>query len=166
MRDSPESNIEIRLSLPQDAQSISSALFKSFVEYKSLYTPEGFAATTPTAEQIENRLNEGPVWVALLDGNIVGTVSAVEQPESVYVRGIAVLPAARGQRIGELLMGQIESFAASRGCGRLFLSTTPFLKQAITLYEQLGFRRTDEGPHDLFGTALFTMEKWLAAATR
>ena len=104
--------------------------------------------------------------MALLDGTIVGTVSAVEQPESVYVRGMAVLPPARGQRIGELLMGQIESFAASRRCRRLSLSTTPFLNRAIALYEQLGFTRTAEGPHDLFGTPLFTLEKWLAAATR
>jgi len=164
MRDSAEPNIEIRLALAEDAQSISSALFQSFVEYKSLYTPEGFAATTPTAEQIHNRLNEGPVWVALLDGVIVGTVSAVARPESVYVRGMAVLPTARGQGIGELLMGRLESFASLRRCKRLFLSTTPFLSRAIALYEQLGFKRTDEGPHDLYGTPLFTMERRLAPA--
>jgi GNAT superfamily N-acetyltransferase len=74
---------------------------------------------------------------------------------------MAVLPAARGQRIGALLLSHIEEFAAANAHKRLFLSTTPFLTQAIRLYERFGFRRSDEGPHDLFGTLLFTMTKTL-----
>jgi len=31
----------------------------------------------------------------------------------------------------------------------------------MRLYERFGFQRTEEGPHDLFGTSLFTMEKQL-----
>ncbi len=41
----------------------------------------------------------------------------------------------------------------------MFLSTTPFLHSAIRLYERFGYRRTDDGMNDLFGTPLFTMEK-------
>jgi hypothetical protein len=61
-------------------------------------------------------------------------------------------------------MQQVESYAAEHGYGRLFLSTTPFLDGAIALYESTGFRRTNEGPHDLYGTPLFTMEKRLDVA--
>ena len=75
---------------------------------------------------------------------------------------MAVLPTARGQRIGELLLVHVEQFAVSKGFRRLFLSTTPFLDRALRLYEKFGFRRTDEGPNDLFGTPLFTMEKAIA----
>jgi hypothetical protein len=39
------------------------------------------------------------------------------------------------------------------------LSTTPFLAFAIALYERFGFRRSDAGPRELFGTPLFTMTK-------
>ena len=144
-----------------EATSISEVLLQSFIEYKSEYTPDGFAATTPTVEQIKHRLTEGPVWVALLEGTVVATVSAVAKGESVYVRGMAALPAARGHRIGELLMNSVEQFASSQKCKRLFLSTTPFLNRAIALYERLGFVCTAEGPHDLHGTPLFTMEKML-----
>ena len=154
-----KARIEIRLAMAEDAASISSVLFHSFIEYKSAYTPEGFAATTPNAAEIEKRMIEGPVWVALLDGAIVGTVSAVLQGESLYVRGMAVLPSAPGHRIGELLLSRVESFATEQKCKRLFLSTTPFLSRAIALYERLGFSRTGEGLNDLGGTPLFTMEK-------
>jgi GNAT superfamily N-acetyltransferase len=83
----------------------------------------------------------------------------VLQGESLYVRGMAALPSARGRQIGKLLVDSVQDFATARGCQRLFLSTTPFLSRAIALYERLGFVRTAEGPHDLFGTPLFTMER-------
>ena len=44
----------------------------------------------------------------------------------------------------------------------MFLSTTPFLESAIRLYEKFGFQRTSDGPLDLFGTPLFTMQKSLS----
>src|SRR5258705_1221569 len=154
--------LEIRLATMEDAASISEVLLQSFIEYKSEYTPDGFAATTPTVEQIKNRLTEGPVWIALLDGTLVATVSAVSHGDSLYVRGMAALPSARGHQIGKLLMDSVQDFAAARACKRLYLSTTPFLSRAIALYERLGFIRTGEGPNDLYGTPLFTMERTLS----
>ena len=75
---------------------------------------------------------------------------------------MAVLPTARGQGVGELLFRHVESFASAQGHKRLFLSTAPFLARAIRRYENLGFQRSSEGPHDLFGTPLFTMLKSLS----
>ena len=155
-------NIEIRLAESRDAPAIATLLADSFAEYKSLYTSEGYAATAITSEQVANRISEGPVWVALADESVAGTVSVVVRGESLYVRGMAVRPSARGQRIGERLLAQVERFAESKGIRRLFLSTTPFLDRAIRLYERQGFQRTDQGSHDLYGTPLFTMEKFLS----
>jgi ribosomal protein S18 acetylase RimI-like enzyme len=152
-------DIQIREATPGDASAIEAVLREAFVEYRASYTAEAFAATTPSGERIRSRMEEGPVWVAVLGGVIVGTVSVVARGESLYVRGMAVLPAARGRRLGEALLRQLEEFAAAQGYGRLWLSTTPFLSRAIQLYERAGFRRSDEGPHELFGTPLFTMEK-------
>src|SRR5438132_437459 len=129
------SRVEIRMAIPNDAPSIASVLYDSFIEYKSAYTEEAFAATTPTSDRIESRMNEGPVWLALRDGVIVGTVSAVPRGDALYVRSMAVLPTARGQGVGDLLLECLEMFASERGYKRLFLSTTPFLTRAIWLYE-------------------------------
>jgi GNAT superfamily N-acetyltransferase len=129
------------------------------VEFKSLYTDGGFVATALGPEKISARMSEGPVWVALQEGVMVGTVSAVLKGTSVYIRGMAVVPTARGSGAGSRLLQEVEQWAAAENSGRLFLGTTPFLDSAIRLYEKSGFRRTDDGPHDLFGTPLFTMEK-------
>ncbi len=153
---------EIRLATPQDIPAVASVLRAAFAEYEPLYTPAGFAATTPTSDQIRARFDEGPVWVALLDGAVVGTVAAVLREEvTLYVRSMAVLPAARGYDIGGALLSEVERFATEHGAKRLLLSTTPFLARAIRLYERNGFRRAEEGPRDLFGTPLFTMTREL-----
>src|SRR5882672_11843302 len=154
--------IEIRLAVPNDAEAIAVVLLESFVEFKAIYTDEGIAATTVTSQNVLDRFREGPLWVAVSGGEIIGTASAVlkdETGDSLYVRGMAVLPSARGRGVGRSLLNELDRYAVAHNCNRMFLSTTPFLDRAIRLYERFGFRRTDEGPHDLFGTPLFTMEK-------
>ena len=140
-----------------EAESIASVLYQAFAEFETLYTPAAFAATTPTSDQIQKRWSEGPVWVVAEGSHIVGTVSAVPKPEVLYIRSMAVLPSHRGQKIGYILLQAVGHFANGQGIRRMFLSTTPFLKEAIRLYEQYGFHRTDDGPHELFGTPLFSM---------
>ena len=158
--------IRIRRARPQDAADIAKLLHESFLEYKGLYTPQGFAATTPTADAVMARMKEGPVWIAFCGNDSVGSVAAVSQGDSVYMRGMCVSPRARGAGAGARLLAEVEQWAAENGCKRVFLSTTPFLHAAIRLYEQRGFTRTDGGPHDLFGTPLFTMEKAISQSSQ
>jgi GNAT superfamily N-acetyltransferase len=73
---------------------------------------------------------------------------------------MAVAPAARGCGVGRTLLSQVEEFAAANNRQHLYLSTTPFLFSAIRLYERAGFIPTSAPPYELFGTPLFTMEKW------
>lgn len=154
-------NIQIRAAAQEDIESIASVLYESFAEFEPAYTPEAFVATTPTNDQIRARWSEGPVWVAVSNSTVVGTVSAVVKNDSLYVRSMAVLPAARGQNIGLLLLKEVEAYALEHSYKGMFLSTTPFLTQAIKLYERCGFRRTSNGPYEISGTPLFTMEKIL-----
>ena len=156
-----QNEIHIRQAEPVDAATVSRVLYESFVEYKALYTSGGFAATTPTEEQVLGRMKEGgPVWLAFRDMEALGTVAAVAKEESVYMRGMAVLPTARGFGVAAQLLKTVEQWAVAQGIMRVFLTTTPFLHAAIRLYEKHGFQRLP-GPKDLFGTPLFAMEKKL-----
>ena len=153
-------SLHLRRAHAGDQIALSSVLLEAFRLYLPQYTPAGFAATTPSPSEVLRRMEEGPVWLAMIESDIVGTVSAVLRGErALYIRGMAVLPQARGQGIGNLLFELIYEYAKEHGCTKLVLSTTPFLDRAIRLYEKLGFVRTGEGPHDLHGTPLFTMEK-------
>ena len=153
--------VAVRRATPGDAAPIAALLLEAFFEFEALYMPEAFDATTLDAARITRRMEEGSVWVAVHDGEIVGTTAAVNRGDALYIRGMGVLPQQRGSGIASVLLRAAEKFAAESGCQRLLLSTTPFLHSAIRLYEQFGFRRSDEGPHDLFGTPLFSMSKEL-----
>ena len=130
----------------------------AFAAFEGLYTPVAFAATTPTLDQVTDRFQEGPIWLAEADGLVLGTVSVVLRPGELYIRSMAVHPAARGQGLGARLLKAVEEFAALQGYRRLVPTTTPFLRPAIRLYEQAGFRFTGE-QGDLFGTGLLWMAK-------
>jgi GNAT superfamily N-acetyltransferase len=154
--------MNVRSGIPEDAAAIASILYQSFAEFRPQYTPGGFAATAIGPEEVMIRLSEGPVWVALWDDSICGTVAALARGEALYVRGMAVLPRVRGKGAGEALLKQVEAFAKEHGHQTLLLTTTPFLESAIRLYERFGFYRITGGSADLFGTALFIMEKRLS----
>lgn len=155
-------SIELRFAQPDDAAAIALLLSESFAEYQPLYTPQGYSATAIPASEISKRIDEGPVWVVIEDGRIVGTAAVVARGTSLYIRGMAVHPIARGRQIGNLLLEEIEKSATAAGFARLYLSTTPSLARAIRLYERFGFYFIDEGPKELFGTPLLTMEKVLS----
>jgi GNAT superfamily N-acetyltransferase len=107
--------VEIRRARPEDAAAIANVLHEAFMVFQPLYTDGGFAATTPGGEQDLTRMREGPVWVALRKSDVLGTVAAVVKGERVYIRGMAVLPSARGSGTGAALLYQVESWAARTG---------------------------------------------------
>ena len=153
------SNLAVRRAGEYDALAIAAVLRQAFAEFEPKYTAAAFAATTPDVAMVLERLREGPVWVAVHDDQIVGTVAVVSREQECYIRGMGVLPGARARGAGRQLLAAVEAFALESGAERMFLSTTPFLHRAIQLYERNGFRRTPQGPHDLWGTPLFTMVK-------
>lgn len=152
----------LRIAEPEDAEAIASVLRGSFAEYESSYTPPAYAATVSDAQEIKRRFGEGAIWVAEIGDKIIGTVGIVPRQNSLYIRSMAILPESRGKQIGEMLLKEIEGYAAARNRRRLFLNTTPFLHRAIRLYEKFGFLVC--GADDLFGTPLVTMEKVLERA--
>ena len=155
-----DSPIRIRLATIDEAPVVASVLHDTFAEFEPLYTPGGFSATSLTTDLVLSRWEDGPVWIALNDEKVVGTVAAMPKDGGLYVRSMAVLPSARGTGVGRLLMQEVERYAIAEGYGRMFLSTTHFFAAAIHLYERCGFLRNGESA-DLHGTPLLVMEKQL-----
>jgi ribosomal protein S18 acetylase RimI-like enzyme len=155
-------DMTIRRAVAEDAWAIACLLHDCFAEFRPLYTSGGFEATAIGAEEVQVRMTEGPVWIALCEDSICGTVAAVARGGALYIRGMGVLPSFRGKGAGEDLLKQAEAFAIEHDLETLLLTTIPFLDSAIRLYERFGFCRTTDGSSDLFGTPLFTMAKRLS----
>ena len=153
--------MKVRFANRSDASAIADVILQSFLEYKASYTYAAFAATCPSSAEVEHRLLEGPLWIAVEDETVIGTVSGVPEKECLLIRSLAVLPRNRGHGTGELLLDHLEKYAYENDYTRLVLSTTPFLASAIRLYERFGFHRSSEGPSNRLGTLIFTMVKEL-----
>ncbi|WP_405777588.1 GNAT family N-acetyltransferase [Streptomyces sp. NBC_00859] len=82
-------------------------------------------------------------WVAELDGTVAGhaVLSAGERQGTCEVNRLYVSPAARGHRIGELLIGRLTVAARESGL-RPLLDVVTTNTAAVALYERLGWIRT------------------------
>ncbi len=82
----------------------------------------------------------GEVFLALLDGRVVGTVAIVPEGNGRFeLAKLAVDPAARGRGIGRALAAEAIAFAQRRAAHTIELSSNSALREAIALYRSLGF---------------------------
>jgi GNAT superfamily N-acetyltransferase len=151
--------LEIRLAQPGDEETVARLLLEAFEPFRDEYTPGGYAETTSSPDEIRERMNEGRIWLAYDRGEPVGTVTALaDEGGGVYVRSMAVTPAAWGRGVGQELLSTLEQDARVRGETRLHLYTTFVLPGAQPLYEKNGFVVTRETApeewHDMGGVEM------------
>jgi DNA-binding MarR family transcriptional regulator/GNAT superfamily N-acetyltransferase len=97
------------------------------------------------------------LWMAEQDGAIAGSIFVQPSdglPDSAQLRMLFVEPAARGQGIGGLLVGQAVSFAREGGYRRMRLWTHGNQVAARKLYAAAGFAIVETMPENNFGKQL------------
>lgn len=154
-----ERAIAVRRAAIADVHAVHEVLHAAFDPLRDQYTVAAFDATVLDPERVAARLSEGPVWVAEREAETVGTFGSRHDEGGCYLRGMGVLPAARGLGVGRLLLDEAVRYSQAVAAPRIWLYTTPFLDAAIHLYESVGFARMVEDPApDFFGTPLIGME--------
>jgi putative intracellular protease/amidase len=101
------SEVTIRPATSRDAESISRMLLETFSGYSKNYAPDAAELLTPTSEQVMVRLEEGPIWVAEIEGEIVGSVSLRTESEGLCIKSAAVRREARGRGIWLKLLSAV-----------------------------------------------------------
>lgn len=83
----------------------------------------------------------GQVYVAVDADMVVGCAALIRFADGVYeLSKMAVSPQTRGQGIGRRLLVFVIEQARAMGAQTLFLGSSTKLKDAVHLYESLGFR--------------------------
>ena len=133
-------NVSLRRGTIADSETVASLIHEAFSPLESEYTPGAFEYTTPKADQIGSRFDEGPIWIAEIDTEAVGTVSGMPDGDRFYIRSMAIKPSLQRGGIGQRLLDALETYAREQGFERLYLYTTFVLPGAKRLYEKNGFR--------------------------
>src|SRR6188474_2515041 len=116
--------LEIRLAGPDDSETIADLIYAAFAPFESQYTAGAFEYVTPNADLVRPRFDEGPMWIAELNGEPAGTVSGIPEDGRFYMRSMAVKPTAQRAGVGQKLVEAFESYAREKGFEEMFLYTT------------------------------------------
>lgn len=159
--------MRLRLATTDDSAAIADVLREAFTPFREHYTDEAFAVVTASADVISSRFAEGPIWVAELNGKVIGTVSLTTEPEGLYIRSMAVRRGAQGLGIGHKLLDALNDHVFGGQIERIFLYTTYFVPGAKELYEKHGFKWVrDTSAEEWYGTPGLEMDKKLETGTK
>jgi GNAT superfamily N-acetyltransferase len=127
-----------------------------------LYAREyGFDATFeayvagPLAEFVKSNRPRERLWLAEMDGRLVGCVAIVGATETIaQLRWYLVDPSARGQGLGRRLLNEALAFSRQNGYTSIILWTVSALTTAARLYQRAGFAKVEEKPAFQWGVAV------------
>lgn len=137
--------MEIRPVLPAEHAAVADLLAPT-------YLAEGWADVSyeSTMRDTEHRAAHATVLVALLDGELVGTVTVATtggpyaeyaDPGEAVIRMLVTAPAARGHGAGAAMVQACLDAAREAGCSQVRLSTQEPMVSARRIYEAAGFVR-------------------------
>ena len=142
--------LEVRLATSAEHEAVGRLTLHAYVASGILTEDDFYAEHLMDAS---GRADDGEVYVADLDGVVVGTVtfcpegSALRElagPGEAEFRMLAVSPSARRQGVAEALVRTVIERAGELRCTAVVLSSQPVQADAHRLYERLGFHRTPE----------------------
>jgi ribosomal protein S18 acetylase RimI-like enzyme len=96
------------------------------------------------------------LFVAVLDGQAVGTVMGGYDGHRGWIYSLAVAPNFRRRGIGAALVKHVEQALRDRGCLKINLQVLPANAQAVGFYDSLGYQveeRISMGKTNLAGKA-------------
>ena len=106
--------------------------------------PAGSPHNDPqTSLENKLRVERDLVFVALIDGKVIGSVMGGYDGHRGWIYSLAVSPPFRRQGIASALMQTIEEKIKFLGCLKLNLQVVASNDEVIALYEELGFSVED-----------------------
>lgn len=104
------------------------------------------------AKKIFEKINSNSnhfVYVAILDGRIVGSTTMIIEPKFIHdggkvahIEDVVVSNEYQGKGIGEMLMKSLLDLAKDNNCYKTILNCSDEVKP---FYEKIGFKRTSNG---------------------
>ncbi|MBL8703903.1 MAG: GNAT family N-acetyltransferase [Rhodospirillales bacterium] len=130
--------IAIRPARPADVARIAAIVDQAY----EIYIPRIGKKPGPMLDDYAARVAEDVVWVAELDGRVVGILVLLPEPDHVLLDNVAVAPEAHGKGIGRALVAFAEDEARRRGHAEIRLYTHEKMTENVAMYPRLGYAET------------------------
>lgn len=93
----------------------------------------------PMTADYERAVIEHRIDLGAIDGELVGLVEMIEQPDHLLIENVAVAPDRQGQGIGRALVDHAEATAGQLGYDTVRLYTNQRFASNVRLYRALGY---------------------------
>lgn len=136
---------QIDRATPDDAERLAEVYHSAYARNRELGFPA--SAETVAASEVVDWIRDRRVYVARVDGEVVGGLRAEESdPDRVKLSRFGVHEDWKGQGVGSGLLDHAEGVAREAGYERVWLTTPgehPFLPD---LYRSRGYEKTGDYP--------------------
>ena len=147
--------LTIRDMREDERDDVRAVTLAAYEEYAKLMPPTIWERYREASLQTLDDIGAAECIVAERQGSLVGSVLLYPASVRAYgslagealypeVRLLAVIPAARGLKIGKALMHECEQRARRSGADAIGLHTMDIMQTAIKMYEQMGYVRAPE----------------------
>ncbi|MEO7753845.1 MAG: GNAT family N-acetyltransferase [Terracoccus sp.] len=133
----------LRPALPADEPAVRDLVRAAFAPYVERMGREPMPMHADHAAAIER----GGVWVADVDGSVVGALEVEARPGHLYVDIVAVTAGWRGRGVGRMLLRHAGAEARRLGLLELRLLTHETMTENVALYTRTGWTDVSE-PED------------------
>ncbi|MCG7380875.1 GNAT family N-acetyltransferase [Paenibacillus sp. ACRSA] len=145
----------IREATPEDLHLLEAVLLDAYSQYEQELPHDVWIAYKASIVEAIEQSSTVAKLVAVLDGEVVGSVFVYASSETAYgrpelgihspvIRLLGVTSKARGRGVATALIRASAQFARERGAHTLHLHTSDMMGEAIRLYERLGFERAHD----------------------
>ena len=131
----------IREANATDSEKISKLYKRVWDEYKAEFPEELLKSRQPTTGEMKQWMKNETYFVADLNDSIIGVVGCRLMHGTCQLTHMAVDRYQRGKGVGTSLAKIAIEFAKNGDLFKIWLDTAPFMKEAIRLYEKLGFTK-------------------------
>ncbi len=98
---------------------------------------------------------DGHLYVAELDGQVVGFAVVFQRDDHIFLENVAVSPAHQGKGVGGKLMKFVEQQATESGLNKIELYTNIKMTGNLTWYPSLGFEEIGRWSEDGFDRVFY-----------
>lgn len=141
--------VTLRPLAAEDNSAIASVIRQVSAEY-GLTADKGYTVADPNLDELYQLYSQpgAAYWVVEQDGQVVGGGGVAplgcSEPDICELQKMYFLSSVRGQGLAKKLALMALDHAREQGFKHCYLETTEFLREAIGLYEHLGFEHISE----------------------